>query len=370
VQKDGKPARKLYLQKNVLQAAQERISWLFSSFKNVVVSVSGGKDSTVTFELAWRHAQEIGRDVHVFFLDQEAEYANTIGIVRGMYDRPGVIPHWWQSPFKMSNATSYEEPLFHAWGEGLEWMREREPGKDSFKDEVPIKAHKRNCAAFYHMVEYSEQQWGADTALLIGLRSEESLNRYGAVTRNPGIEGVNWCSKSTGKAFKFYPIYDWTFEDIWTYIGNESVPYNKVYDWMYVKGFRIPSIRVSNLIHENAFGCLTTLHEFEPETYDRLVARCKGIHVAARYADEQTIFSAKKLPNAFKDWLEYREFLLSTLPEEVRTPFAKRFATQKQTTQTLKQQVKQVLTNDWENFVPVKQMDDRPDTREKWMEIL
>jgi hypothetical protein len=28
------------------------------------------------------------------------------------------------------------------------------------------------------------------------------------------------------------------------------------------------------------------------------------------------------------------------------------------------------LINDWENFVPVKQMDDRPDTREKWMEIL
>jgi predicted phosphoadenosine phosphosulfate sulfurtransferase len=219
---------------------------------------------------------------------------------------------------------------------------------------------------------YHKKQGAKKTACLVGIRTDESLNRFRTIVKaNKSMwGGKRWTTRVTENCYNVYPIYDWTFEDIWTYIGNESVPYNKVYDWMYVKGFRIPSIRVSNLIHENAFGCLTTLHEFEPETYDRLVARCKGIHVAARYADEQTVFSAKKLPNAFKDWLEYREFLLSTLPEEVRTPFVERFATQKQTTPTLKQQVKQVLTNDWENFVPVKQMDDRPDTREKWMEIL
>ncbi|MBW4514507.1 MAG: phosphoadenosine phosphosulfate reductase family protein [Timaviella obliquedivisa GSE-PSE-MK23-08B] len=318
MQKDGKPARKIYLQKNVLQAAQERISWLFSNFKEVVVSVSGGKDSSVAFELAWRHAQELGREVHVFFLDQEAEYQSTIAIVRSIYDRPGVIPHWWQSPFKTTNATSYEEPLLYAWGEGEEWMREKE--SDSFQAKVPLKEHEQNRDTFYHMVEYAEAQWGESTALLIGLRSEESLNRYGAVTRNPGIENVKWTSKSSGKAIKCYPIYDWTFEDIWTYIGNESIPYNRVYDWMYVKGFNIPEMRVSNLVHEKAFRCLSTLHEFEPDTYDRLLKRLKGIHVAARYADEQTVFSAKKLPQAFENWLDYRDFLLSTLPREVRSP--------------------------------------------------
>jgi hypothetical protein len=59
-----------------------------------------------------------------------------------------------------------------------------------------------------------------------------------------------------------------------------------------------------------------------------------------------------------------------SIPEEVRTPFAERFSTQKQTTPTVKQQIKQVLTNDWENFVPVKQMEEREDPRKKWMEIL
>lgn len=359
---------KLYLQKNVLQAAQERVSWIFSNFKTVVVSVSGGKDSTVTFELAWRHAQEIGRDVHVFFLDQEAEYQSTINVVKNILSRPGVIPHWWQSPFKTTNATSYENPLLYAWGPGEEWMRERED--IAFKDPVPLKAHAQNRDTFYHMVEYAESLWDEGTALLIGLRADESLNRYGAVTRSPGMEGVKWCSKSTGKAIKVYPIYDFTFDDIWTYIGNENVPYNPVYDWMYAIGMNIPDMRVSNLVHEKAFGCLPTLHQFEPETYDKLVKRVKGVHVAARYANEKLIFSTKQLPQAFNDWLDYREFLLSTLPEEIRTPFVNRFATQKASAATYKQQVKQILINDWENFVPIKQMDDRPDTRKKWMEIL
>lgn len=132
----------------------------------------------------------------------------------------------------------------------------------------------------------------------------------------------------------------------------------------------IPEMRVSNLVHEKAFKCLPTLHEFEPETYDRLVKRLKGIHVAARYADEQTVFSSKRLPSAFKDWLEYREFLLSTLPEEIRSPFVARFEGQKASTTIYKQQVKQILINDWENFVPVIQREDKPDTRKKWMEIL
>jgi predicted phosphoadenosine phosphosulfate sulfurtransferase len=352
----------------VLQAAQERIAWLFDRYQTIVVSVSGGKDSSVTFELAWRHACAIGRNVNVFFLDQEVEYASTIDVIKHIYDRPNVIPHWWQTPFKTTNATSYAEPLLHVWEDGAEWMRDKDCL--AFKDPLPIVELGANRATFYHVVEYAERMWDKDTAILIGLRSEESLNRYGAVTRNPGISDVKWSSKSTGKAIKFYPIYDWTFEDIWTYIANEKVNYNRAYDWMYVKGFRIPEMRVSHLIHEKAFRCLPTLHEFEPETYERLIRRIAGIHVAARYADESLIFDSKKLPQAFTNWLDYRDFLLSTLPVEIRQPFVDRFDKQNRGVSIYKQQVKQILINDRENFVPVINMPDREDTRKKWMEIL
>jgi predicted phosphoadenosine phosphosulfate sulfurtransferase len=41
-----------YLTKTVLEAAKERISWVFDECDDIVVSMSGGKDLTVLFRLA------------------------------------------------------------------------------------------------------------------------------------------------------------------------------------------------------------------------------------------------------------------------------------------------------------------------------
>jgi predicted phosphoadenosine phosphosulfate sulfurtransferase len=359
----GKHARKIYLRKNVLEAAQERMAWAFDTFKNVLISVSGGKDSTVLFELAHAEAVKRGRDIHVLFLDQEAEYEATIDIVRGIMARERVIAHWYQIPILMTNATSYEEAFLHAWQDGVAWVREKEPNSIHAAPEAPDR--------FYAFFNWWEKQWGSDTCMLIGLRSEESLNRYGAVTRNPAFENVTWSSKSAGAGIRLYPIYDWTVEDIWTYIGKFKVPYNRVYDWMWAKGERMTEMRVSNLIHERAFRSLSSLQEFEPQTYGKMLERLKGVHTAALYAEEQQIYSAKKLPKAYKTWLEYRDFLLTTLPSELVQPFLERFAGQKATEGVYRQQVRQLLINDWENNIPVVQKDDdRENVKEKWMAIL
>src|SRR5690606_9347594 len=118
---------KLYLDKNVLEAAQERISLLFDDFENVVVSVSGGKDSTVLLDLCRREAQRRGRVVHAFFLDQEAEYQSTIDQIRYLMTLPGVVPHWYQVPIRMTNATSLRVPFLNAWWPGEKWMHDKDP---------------------------------------------------------------------------------------------------------------------------------------------------------------------------------------------------------------------------------------------------
>lgn len=340
----------------------KRLNWIFLHFKRIIISISGGKDSTVLFEIAWRLAIDLGREIEVFFLDQEAEYESTIDIIRHIINRDRVVPHWYQCPIKMTNATSYEEGFLYAWEPGSEWVRE--------KDDISIKENDSGVNRFYPFMEWFESQWDSDTALLIGLRSEESLNRYGAVTRNAALPNVPWSSKSAGKAIKFYPLYDWSFEDIWTYLGKEKVRYNRIYDYMYVKGFNIQEMRVSNLIHERAYKSLAQLQEFEPETYDKLVKRLKGVRTAALYGKEQMVFSTKKLPPGFKSWKHYRDFLLETHPSEARKIFLARFADQKDTTPVHRQQVKQLLLNDWENNIPIVQMEEREDPLEKWKEIL
>ena len=53
---------KIYLKQNVLEAARERIAWVFDEFDGEIeVAFSGGKDSTVILELALEEAEKRGR---------------------------------------------------------------------------------------------------------------------------------------------------------------------------------------------------------------------------------------------------------------------------------------------------------------------
>lgn len=99
----------IYLNKNVYEAAKDRIRFVFREFKNVVVNFSGGKDSTVVLHLALEVAKEMGRlPVNVVFFDQEAEWDATIQYIRRVMSRPDVNPIWYQIPFKINNASSGE----------------------------------------------------------------------------------------------------------------------------------------------------------------------------------------------------------------------------------------------------------------------
>ena len=66
---------KKYLEKNVLDAAFERLEIIFEEFDNVYFSVSGGKDSSVMVQLANIVAEKMGKKFDVLFIDLEAQYA-------------------------------------------------------------------------------------------------------------------------------------------------------------------------------------------------------------------------------------------------------------------------------------------------------
>ena len=50
---------KKYLEKNVLDAALERLEIIFENFDNIYFSVSGGKDSSVMVQLANQVAKKM-----------------------------------------------------------------------------------------------------------------------------------------------------------------------------------------------------------------------------------------------------------------------------------------------------------------------
>lgn len=357
-----------YQEDNVLEAARKRVARVFGEFERVFVSVSSGKDSTVLYHLCLEEAERRNRTINLFFLDQEAEYQGSVETMRRMMNHPRVVPWWFQIPLYMTNATSYAHEFLYAWGEGEEWTR---PQEDIAIKVVDGEYPKR----FYHFFDWFERQQTEPTAFLVGLRSKESLNRFRAVTQSPGYDSIPWSTRTKSPySFRFYPIYDWTFGDVWKFIADNGVPYNPVYDRMYcLKGKRVNDIRISNLIHEKSLSCLAELQEIEPETYERLCRRLQGVHAAAIYVREGVIYTAEVLPARFPTWRAYRDYLLESAPmdDRHRARLAKRFAGQKEAEAIHRQQCRQVLLCDYENNVPVNtRVDANEDLRRKWWDVL
>lgn len=336
-----------YQESSVLDAALERVSFVFDEYEDISVAVSGGKDSTVLHDIATREAVRRGRTVRLFFLDQEFEYASTVELMRKMMSHPGVDPRWYQVPLKLTNASSFESDLLCAWEEGKEWIRQKEPGSiRSVEGKYPQR--------FYPFIDWYEKR-SDKAAFLVGLRAEESLHRYVAVTKHPGRPGVPWSTRVVGRdSCKFYPLYDWGHGDVWKYIDEMGLSYNVIYDRMFQANNSVyNNLRVSNLIHEKSFKCLTDLQVLEPQTYEAIVRRVPGAHCAAIYAKEPMIYSSRKLPEKFATWSAYRNYLLSTLPYDRRIRFESMFSKQPSDEDMARRQVRQVLMGDHENNLDI-----------------
>lgn len=332
----------------VLEAAHRRIIDVFDHFDNIVVSVSSGKDSTALRHLALKEAERRGRRITVFFLDQEAEYQSTVDVITEWMTDPRTEHEWYQVPILMTNATSARQEFLTAWGDGEEWMREKHP------ESIHSTAGK-HPDRFYKFFPWREEICTEKTAFLVGVRARESFNRFRAVTKSPGYMGWPWSTKTKRPdVFRFYPLYDWTAPDVWKLIHDEGLTYNRYYDRMYaLHGFNSVTMRVSNLVHEKAYKCLVDLHEFEPDTYERLLRRLRGVHSAALYARDTLVYSADKLPEAFSTWKGYRDYLMASTPTVRIDRFVKRFSGQGEDEKTCRDQVRQLLINDWENNVPI-----------------
>ena len=367
-------AVQVYTNKNVLSATQERLKFIFDEFENIIVSISGGKDSTVLCYMALQEARTRNRKITIFFLDEEAVYQSTIEQVKYLMNLypENTIKVWYQFPFLLTNSSSLTESYLKCWDVDKKdlWMHEQE--SFSIKDIPWEKPHIRNksIGLVFEDVLYNFRSHEHHTAFLAGIRASESLNRFRAVSKNPGYKDILWSTKVGKDNVSFYPLYDWNFHDIWRYIYNNKIKYSPIYDYQWKKGLGLQEIRVSSLIHEKSYKSLVELPEFEPETFDKLSQRVGGIQIGNLYG--KTMLRNQKLPKNFHSWLEYRDFLLKTYPDtEKKKIFEQRFHSQKNNNFVARQQCKQLILNDYENNLPVISTDDpRERTKEKWKNLL
>lgn len=358
--------------KSVLDAAKERVSFVFDNFEHVIVSISGGKDSTVLAVLAIEEAKRRGRRVGIFFLDEEVVYEATVKQVEYLmsYCRDAVTPMWYQVSFSLTNAVSREESQLITWDESKRsvWMRKN---KKAFAvKEIPWVKERTKTAVggvdFYGAL-WSFENMHHNTAFLVGLRADESLNRYRAMIKNPVMVNghrVFYATARTNGNVTFYPIYDWQFGDVWKFIHDNNIQYSAVYDWQYRLGLGITELRCSSLIHEKSFKSISELPSFEPKTYDRLLRRIKGISFAQETGKDAKSFQCRKLPKEYKSWQEYRDMLLATYPvAEHKVIFERRFRDMPQNEYVARQQCRQLVLADYENNLPINTSDEAMQAR-------
>lgn len=332
---------------DVLVAVKKRISFLFDNYDNIQLAFSGGKDSTVLFHLINDEAKKRDRKFILYFQDQEAEYQGTVDFVEWAMSQPNVIPQWYQVPIFMTNAASHQQLFLWAWGDGEEWVREKNPlAIHSLDKKYPRRFYKFNL----WVAQQNRKNFEGSFVSIIGLRAEESPDRRFVMFGEDS--DLFWLRRKT-EPHKAYPIIDWSYTDVWKYLIENNLPYNKVYDKMYMLGGNLRYFRVSNLVHEKAFRCLTDLQELEPETYDKLERRLKGVHTAAMYGKENLMYSIKDLPENFKTWKEYKDFLLSSIHPDLKRIFDYQWSRFGDTDDVgaNKYMVKRILLCDWEGNI-------------------
>ena len=326
-------SRKVYIDKTVLQASKERISEVFDNFERVYISFSGGKDSTVMTHLVMEEAIKRGRKVGLFIVDLEAQYTATIQHLEEMVERytDHIDLHWFCGELLLRNAVSDYEPKWVCWDESKKdvWVREKpkhESDLAQYDFYIPKMEFEEMIVLFGKW--YSQ---GKNTAAFIGIRSDESLHRYRAITSEKNglmFNNRKWSTLVAKNLYNIYPIYDWRTEDIWLFHSrNPEYCYNKIYDLMTRAGVKFSNQRLCQPFGDDQKKGLWLYHILEPSTWYKLINRVSGVNSGALYVQETgNINGSSKIskPDSYT-WQEYTNFLLRSLPQKTRENYRERF---------------------------------------------
>lgn len=333
---------KIYSETNVYDATNERLRFVFDNFDNIYVSFSGGKDSGVLLNLVidFMRRNGINRKVGVFHQDFEAQYTETTNFVtRMMASNLDILePYWLCLPMSVSCATSMHQQRWTPWEPSEQdiWARPMPDHAgvinldnhqfDWYREGMPQEHMYEAFGPWYHKAVGGSK---GRTIGLVGIRADESLNRWRAVSveKESSFEGERWTTGAGGGVYSGHPIYDWATSDIWAANARFGYDYNKLYDLFHLAGLSIHEMRVASPFNDQATGSLNLYRVIEPDMWARLVGRVNGANFTAIYGGTSALgWKSAKLPQGHT-WQSYVGFLLRTLPAGTRANYEAKFAT-------------------------------------------
>lgn len=314
---------KHYLEKSVLEATKERVKYTFDNFENIYLSFSAGKDSTVMLHIVMEEAKRRNQVIGLLIVDLEGQYKLTIDHIEACIEeyRDYIDLHWVCLPIHLRNAVSVYEPFWKCWDNEKkeDWIRELPKQSINNENYFPFFSNGMEFEEF--VPEFGE--WyakGKTTACLVGIRTDESLNRYRTIASNKKItfNGKQWTTQVTENVYNVYPIYDWRTEDIWIYHAKfPDKRYNELYELMHKAGLSISQQRICQPYGDDQRRGLWLFHLIEPETWAKVVARVNGANSGALYVNESgSITGYNKISKPDNHtWESFAMLFLNSIPE-------------------------------------------------------
>lgn len=311
---------------NVFEKSQNRIDKIFNEFDNIYVSFSGGKDSGVLLNLCidYIRTNNLKRKIGVFHIDYEAQYTMTTDYVDKTLSENLDILEIYRCciPFKVTTCTSMHQSYWRPWEESK---------KDIWVSDLPKNCYTEKDFNFYDKnmwdYEFAEKftQWyhelkkAKKTCCLVGIRTDESLNRWRAIHSDKNTNkynGIKWTKQISENVINAYPIYDLKARDVWISNYRNEWTYNKLYDIFYQAGLTIDQMRVASPFISEGTETLKLYKVIEPNTWGKLISRVNGVNFTGLYGGTTAMgWRSLKLPKNHT-WKSYMEFLLSTLPKK------------------------------------------------------
>lgn len=310
------PRRKTFKETNVLDAARERIVYLYACFDRVFVGFSGGKDSTAVLNLTLEVAAKLGKlPLDVVFFDEEAIAPTTVEYVERVRNDPRVRLQWYCMEFKHRNACSNDQPYWTCWNaaERAKWVRPM----PSFA----ITSHPRWVPGMSYQ-EFNDAMHSPEMGNVVnltGVRAEESMRRTRAVMAKRNDNYITH-GKDHPHVAKAHPIYDWKATDVWKYVAESGCDYNRTYDIINRTKFyqRFGAQRVCQPFGEEPLRSLWLYAECFPDTWHKILGRVEGVATAWRYANTELYGQGEMGKPEGMSWRDFLESIYDTYPPEWR----------------------------------------------------
>lgn len=322
------------LNHTVFEATKARITTTFDEFERIYVSFSAGKDSTVMLHMVVDEAKKRGRKIGVLIIDLEAQYETTMNHCKAIVDKysENIELFWVCLPLALRNAVSVFEPRWKCWDVEKKdlWVREKPSWAIGDVNYFPF---------FRDGMEFEEfvpefHKWysqGKLTACMVGIRADESLNRFRAIAgKKEKFKNYCWTTKVEANCYNIYPIYDWRVSDIWVFHAkNPEKKYNEIYNYMYKAGLTPAQMRICQPYGDDQRKGLWLYHILEPKKWSKVMTRVSGVNSGALFSEETgNINGVNRITKPDNHtWKSFCNLLLATLPKSTSDHYIVKFRT-------------------------------------------